>query len=186
MIKLYGGLVAAALVAGAAWIAYGWAAGQGAAAERLVCDAEWSSEVQTLRKDKLQAQQDKLRAQQAVIEAQQQRAVAEAALGQQLEEQAHAYTQRIKSLETGSAGTRRELQRLRDALATARASLRHLSQPAAASAGPAADGAAADAGELLGSCGARLVELGGSADRLAAQVIGLQAYARIAQQSCGR
>jgi SpoVK/Ycf46/Vps4 family AAA+-type ATPase len=44
---------------------------------------------------------------------------------------------------------------------------------------------AASARELLNQCGERLVEMGGSADKLASQVLGLQAYVKVARKSCG-
>lgn len=171
-------LIGAVVLLGLAWAAYAWAHGRGEAQGYGTCTAEYQPRIDRLQSDKLAAQQ-------AVIHAQQAKAAAEATLAKQLEVQADEYTQRIKSLEAGNAGARRELQRLRDALATARIGLRDLGKSASAGAGPAPDGAAADAGQLLGECAGRLVEVGGSADRLAAQVIGLQAYARLAQRACG-
>jgi hypothetical protein len=158
--------------------AYWWAHGKGEKKGYGICTAEFQPRIDKLQDEKLQAQQ-------AVIAAQQAKAIAEASLAKQLEDQADEYSKRIAVLEAGNAGARRELGRLRDALATARTSLRHLSQPAAAGAGPATDGSPADTGELLSQCAGRLVEVGGSADRLAAQVIGLQAYARLAHKACG-
>ena len=77
-----------------------------------------------------------------------------------------------------------ELRRLHDALATARVSADSILRSGVPGSGPVADGRAAGTGELLGECASRLVEVGGHADRLAAQVIGLQAYARLAQRAC--
>jgi hypothetical protein len=73
------------------------------------------------------------------------------------------------ALAAAAAAARAQSARLRDELATARA---------AAEAGPGADGAAAVALELLGECAARRGEVAGEAARLAAQVRGLQDYAR--------
>lgn len=178
MIRLYAGIAGTFLLLVVLWAAYAWAHGRGEQAGYGTCTAEFQPRIDAL-------QSDKLKAQQAVIAAQQAKALAEATLAAQLEEQARDYSQRIRTLEAGNAGARRELGRLRDALATARVSLSHLSKPPSAGTGPSADGAPADTGQLLGACGERLVELGNAADRLAAQVIGLQAYARIAHKSCG-
>lgn len=177
-LRLYAYIAGAVLLAAVAWAAYTWAHERGATAGYGTCTAEYQPRIDRLQSEKLAAQQ-------AVIAAQKAKAAAEASLAAQLQEQADEYTARIKTLEAGNAGARRELGRLRDALATARVSLRALSQPAPAGPGPATDGAAADTGQLLSECGARLVEVGGQADRLAAQVIGLQAYARIAHRACG-
>lgn len=171
-------LVGAVVLLGLAWAAYAWAHGRGVTDGYGTCTAEYQPRIDAL-------QSEKLRAQQAVIAAQQAKAAAESALAKQLQEQADEYSARIKSLEAGNAGARRELDRLRDALATARVGIRNLVESKATGTGPAPDGAAADAGQLLGECGARLVEMGGQADRLAAQVIGLQAYARLAHRACG-
>lgn len=178
MIRLYAGIAGAVLLAVVVWVAYAWAHGRGEAQGYGTCTAEYQPRIDRLQSDKLAAQQ-------AVIAAQQQKAAAESALAKQLQEQADEYSARIKTLEAGNAGARRELGRMRDALATARTSLRALSESEATGPRPAADGAAADTGQLLGECAGRLVEMGGQADRLAAQVIGLQAYARIAHRACG-
>lgn len=169
-------LVVAALVMGRA--VYRNVYNAGAKQERLVCDAEWAPRVDALTKEKIAAQH-------AVIAAQQARAAAEASLAAQLEEQAHEHSKREAALRAGRDGLQRELARLRDALATARIGLRSLAESKTAGTGHAPDGGAADTGQLLGACAERLVEVGGSADRLAAQVIGLQAYARLAQRACG-
>lgn len=178
MIRLYAGIAGAVLLAVVVWVAYAWAHGRGEAQGYGTCTAEYQPRIDRLQSDKLAAQQ-------AVIAAQQQKAAAESALAKQLQEQADEYSARIKTLEAGNAGARRELARLRDALATARIGLRSLAESKTAGTGHAPDGGAADTGQLLGACAERLVEVGGSADRLAAQVIGLQAYARLAQRACG-
>lgn len=143
-----------------------------------LCEAEYQPRIDRMQSEKLAAQQ-------AVIAAQRAKADAEASLAAQLEEQAHEHSKREQALRAGRDGLQRDLVRLRDALATARVSLRALGQPEAAGARPQADGAAAGAGELLGECATQLAEVGGRADSLAAQVIGLQAYARIAHRACG-
>ena len=178
MIRVYAGIVGAMALALFIWGAYSWAHGRGEADGYGACTAEFQPRIDRMQSEKLQAQQ-------AVIAAQQAKATAEATLAKQLEDQADEYSKRIATLEAGNAGARRELGRLRDALATARTSLRSLSQSAHSRAGPAPDGSPADTGELLSACAGRLVEVGGSADRLAAQVIGLQAYARLAHKACG-
>lgn len=81
------------------------------------------------------------------------------------------YVQLKKRLENDSAGARSELDRLRAALA-ARAG--GPAQNSAASAG--ADGGAGLERQLLGSCAQALVGLAATADRLEAQVVGLQGY----------
>lgn len=170
-------LVVAALVMGRA--VYRNVYNAGAKQERLVCDAEWAPRVDALTKEKIAAQH-------AVIAAQQARAAAEASLAAQLEEQAHEHSKREAALRAGRDGLQRELGRLRDALATANLGVRSLLEPKAAGAGSAADGAAAGSpGALLGECAAQLAEVGGRADSLLGQVIGLQAYARLAHRACG-
>lgn len=168
--------VAAAVAAGLA--AYAWARGHGVAAGIEQCTADYAPRIEQYeRQQREQAQ--------AVIAAQAATRAAEDRLAAQIEEQSHAYTTRIRALEAGAVGARRELQRLRDAVATARASARALAGGAPAAAGPAADGAAAGPFDALGECAAERVEVGGLAARLAEQVIGLQAYARLAQRACG-
>ena len=108
---------------------------------------------------------------------------AENRLSRQLQEQADALTAQIRSRDAAIRSARAELQRLRDALATA--AIGHRERAAPAAAGPSADGAPADAGQLLGACAERLVDVGEQADRLATQVAGLQEYARLAQRTCG-
>lgn len=179
MIRLYAYAAAGLMTLALLIVAYQWAHKRGETDGYGTCTAEFQPRIDAL-------QSEKLRAQQAVIAAQQAKAAAEASLAAQLEDQARDYSQRIRDLEVGNAGARRELGRLRDALATARTSLRHLSQSASAGTGPAADGGAAGAtGSLLGECAAQLVEVGGRADSLVAQVVGLQAYARLAHKACG-
>lgn len=88
-----------------------------------------------------------------------------------------AHSAEIDRRRRADAALRGDLDRLRRALAAG--------QPADAAAGPAADGAAAAARELLGTCAAELARMGDEARGLAAQVIGLQGYARLAEQTCG-
>lgn len=106
---------------------------------------------------------------------------AEGRLAVELKEQSNAHSSDLARNGAALAGARSELARLRAALATAG----HREQSPASAAGPAPDGAAATAGDVLGWCAERLVGLGGQADGLAAQVIGLQTYAKTAQQTCG-
>lgn len=144
-----------------------------------ICEAEYQPRIDRMQSEKLAAQQ-------AVIAAQKARADAEASLAAQLEEQANEHSKREQALRAGRDGLQRELGRLRDALATANLGVRSLLEPKAAGAGSAADGAAAGSpGALLGECAAQLAEVGGRADSLLGQVIGLQAYARLAHRACG-
>lgn len=106
---------------------------------------------------------------------------AEGRIAADLKEQSDAHSSDLKRNDAALAGARSELARLRAALAA----IGHREQPPASAAGPAPDGAAATAGDVLGWCAERLVGLGGQADGLAAQVIGLQTYAKTAQQTCG-
>lgn len=120
---------------------------------------------------------------QAHAAAQAAKSKAEDALAVQLQEQSNAHTQEIGRRDTAVAGARTELARLRDALATTAASLRHLTP--ATPTGPAPD-ATAPVRDVLGSCAQELVGLGEQADRLASQVTGLQSYAKLAQGTCGQ
>lgn len=113
---------------------------------------------------------------QALLEKQ----AAEGRLAIELKEQSNAHSSHLRRNDAALAGARSELARLRAALAGG-----HREQPQASASGPAADGATATAGDVLGWCAERLVGLGGQADGLAAQVIGLQTYANTAQKTCG-
>lgn len=119
----------------------------------------------------------------AIVDALLAKQESDAKLSRQLQEQSNEHTETNRRRDLADAGARRELQRVRDALATARIGARERGDAPAPR--PQADGAPSAAGELLGACAERLVELGGQAGKLAAQVIGLQAYARLAQQACG-
>lgn len=89
-----------------------------------------------------------------------------------------AHTAEIDRRARAAAAARADVDRLRRAVdAAARAA------PAAPGSPP--DGAAARAGELLAECGGEVARLGDEARGLAAQVIGLQAYARLAERTCG-
>lgn len=88
-----------------------------------------------------------------------------------------AYTAELDRRARSAAAARADVERLRRAAADADA--------ASAPAGPAADGAGARPGDLLAACGAELARMGEDASRLAARVIGLQQYARLAEETCG-
>lgn len=83
-----------------------------------------------------------------------------------------AYVELKNRFDRDAAGARRELDRLRSALAAR--------QPAATPANPASipklDATPGIQGELLGECAQALVGLAAEADGLAAQLIGLQRY----------
>ena len=81
------------------------------------------------------------------------------------------YVQDKRKADAAAAGARAELGRLRDQLAARGAA-------AATTAAPIrVDGGSPEA-QLLGACASALVGVAEDADRLAAQVIGLQAYVR--------
>lgn len=80
----------------------------------------------------------------------------------------------IRSRDRAVTNSRRELERLRDALATA--SSRGNSNPVDTAAATGDDDAAAIARQLLAECAETLVRMGGEAGGLAAQVISLQTY----------
>lgn len=141
----------------------------GEARGRAAVEAEWN-------KDRV-AQHEALQAALAKKEAD------ENALTAQLQEKADAYTKELARLDGALDGARRELVRLRAALATSAIGHRERSQAAAA--GPPSNDPGAVVGELLGACAGELVEMGREAGTLAAQVAGLQEYARIAQRACG-
>lgn len=106
----------------------------------------------------------------------------EADLRRAAQEREDAYTEELRRQAGATAAARRELDRLRDAIATDAANR----QPVAPDTGarPAPDDARA--GDLLGQCAAELVTMGGHADRLAGKVTGLQSYARQAHEACGK
>lgn len=90
---------------------------------------------------------------------------------QQAEER---YVQEKTRAAAAASRARAELDGLRDALYASRPG------PVAKDAATAgrADGAARPEGELLGQCAAALVGMAAEADRLAAQVVGLQGYVK--------
>lgn len=122
--------------------------------------------------------------QQAVDRARREAAAIERAAEVAMERQRGAYDAEIARRAADAAATGRELQRLRDAIATAAIGRRERAGPPGAGSPP--DGPAAATGELLAACGQALVGMGEDARNLAAQVIGLQGYAKTAQEVCGR
>jgi hypothetical protein len=154
-------LIAAAGIACAVSLAGGYLWGfQGGAA---AVEAEWNKErLATF----------------AALDAERQRVIeVERRWDANVREQADAYSHEIRRREVAAAGTRRELDRLRDALAAA--DRRTLTAPAGDR--PAADGDAALAAILLGECATELVALGDAAERLAGQVMGLQQFVRLVE-----
>lgn len=90
-----------------------------------------------------------------------------------------AYTNEIKRRDISAAAARRELDRLRQSIASAASSSN--ASPAAPDR-PPVDGAAPVAGNLLGECAEELVAMGGHAERLSGQVMSLQDYVRTLQR----
>lgn len=134
---------------------------------------------------RVQAQWDaeRLAHAEAVQRAQRDKEAAERDLAIRLQESADAHTATLDRLRESESAAGRAQLRLRAALATA--AIGHREQPQAAAAGPTADDTGTAAGELLEACGSELADMGRAAGGLAAQVIGLQDYARTAQAACG-
>ena len=156
-------LVASIVISGG--LGYWAGHGKGVAALQARWDAERVSQYQAIEKARQEAAEARQRA--------------DADLAKQKE----SYDAERRRQADASVATGRELQRLRDALATS--ALGHRERASAQGSGPRTDGAAAAAGELLAACGQALAGMGDDARRLAAQVIGLQGYARTAQKVCG-
>jgi len=166
--------------------AYYWAHARGEAEGYGECRAEYEPML-VARDRKIEEYMAEAEARkQAVLAAQRAKEAVEMIFKRQMQEQTDAYTARLQQLEAGNAGARRELVRLRDALATARVSTDSLLKPINPASRPASDGATSVAETVIRECAERRVEMGGLAARLAEQVIGLQAYARLAQQACSR
>jgi hypothetical protein len=126
---------------------------------------------------------DRLEQAAAVEKARAEKEAAERAAARQIQEKIDEYSEEIRRRDASIDTNRRELVRLRSALATANLGLRKQSE--AASTGHATDGGSGRAAEYLGQCAGRLVEMGERASILAGKVIALQKYARIAQNTCG-
>ena len=187
MTRLYAGLGAAALLLALVWGGYSWAHRRGEADGYGICKAEYVPMLEA-RDRAIQAYQDDATARAvALIAAQKAKADAEAKAARDLEEQSNAYTDRINRLQSGIAGARRELDRLRDNLATASVSAAggvHVAQTSGTRS--PVDGAAAGLGGIAADCAGRYLTMGELAAKLAEQVTGLQSYARVAHQACGR
>lgn len=187
MTRLYAGLGAAALLLAIVWGGYSWAHRRGEADGYGMCKAEYVPMLEA-RDRAIQAYQDEnAKRAAALIAAQEAKAAAEAKAAKDLEEQSNAYTDRINRLQAGIAGARRELDRLRDNLATASVSSAsgvHVAQTS----GPRspADGTATGPAGIASDCAGRYLALGGLAARLAEQVTGLQGYAKTAHRACGQ
>ncbi|GAA4400304.1 hypothetical protein [Quisquiliibacterium transsilvanicum] len=132
---------------------------------------------------RIQAQWDaeRLAHAEAVQRAQRDKEAAERDLAIRLQESADAHTVTLDRLRDAESAAGRAQLRLRAAIATAALGAREQSQVAAA--GPATDDRAAAAGELLAACAGELEQMGAAAGGLAAQVIGLQGYARTAYEA---
>jgi len=113
-----------------------------------------------------------------LLKALEERDAAEREAARRMKLMTDAHTAEIDRRARAAAAVRADLDRLRRAAAAADAT------PAAPR--PAADGAGAGPGELLAACGAELARMGDEARGLAAQVIGLQGYARLALEQCGQ
>jgi hypothetical protein len=160
-------VIVAALLGGAAWL-HDAGTREGYAAGRAEVQAAWDAE--------------RLAALTAAAQAAATRDAAERDAAQRLRRLTDAHSQEIASRDAAASAVRGELARLRDALAGRAAGPRDLATPAPA--GPPAD-ADGRPGELLGACAGELARMGDDARALAAIVIGLQEYARIAQATCG-
>ncbi len=187
MTKLYAGLGAAALLLAIVWGGYSWAHRKGEAEGYGMCKAEYVPMLEQ-RDRAIQAYQDDATARAvALIAAQKAKAEAEAKAARDLEEQSNAYTDRINRLQAGIAGARRELDRLRDNLATAAVSAAGgVSVAQTSGTRPAPDGAASGPAGIAGDCAGRYLAMGELAARLAEQVTGLQGYAKTAHRACGQ
>ena len=187
MTKLYAGLGAAALLLALVWGGYSWAHRRGEADGYGICKAEYVPMLEA-RDRAIQAYQDDATARAvALIAAQKAKADAEAKAARDLEEQSNAYTDRINRLQAGIAGARRELDRLRDNLATAAVSSAggvHVTQTAGSRS--QADGTGTGLGGIAADCAGRYLSMGELAARLAEQVTGLQGYAKTAHRACGQ
>jgi phage-related minor tail protein len=95
-------------------------------------------------------------------------------LNDELEKQSNDFTAQMRRQKAAVDAGRRELDRLRHAIAAT--GNRPVSS--VAEAGPAIDGGASIAGELLGECAAEYLALGEESGRLAAQLTALQGYVR--------
>lgn len=143
-------LIVAALLAGTHWKAY--VAGQ------KTVQAEWSLDIQKRTEQALAAKQAARNHEQQLVAAK-----------QKAEE---AYVEQKRKAARAAAGAKSELDRLRDAIAE-RGAGETCTDP---SAQPRANAGARLELELLGHCAAALLELAATADRLEAQVVGLQGY----------
>jgi hypothetical protein len=132
---------------------------------------------------RIQAQWDaeRLAHAEAVQRAQRAKEAAERDLAIRLQEASDAHTVTLDRLRESESAAGRAQLRLRAAIATA--ALGHREQPQAAAAGRQADDPATAAGELLAACAGELEQMGAAAGGLAAQVIGLQDYARTAYEA---
>lgn len=147
---------------------YGYAAGWTAGATQV--RAEWHAE--------------RARQADAFARAVNQRDAAERDAAKTLKRITDAHSADLARRDDAVAAARVELVRLRDALSRARATRARDEPPSAAARRPA-DDPDARPGELLAQCAGELVQMAERAGSLAAQVIGLQAYARLAQSTCG-
>lgn len=94
---------------------------------------------------------------------------------QSVRKQADAHSADVRRREAAAISARRELDRLRDSLASA---VDRGPIAAPANDRPSTDGASAAVAELLRKCAAELVAMGDAAGRLAGQVSGLQQYVK--------
>lgn len=126
---------------------------------------------------------DRLAQAAALEKARAEKDAAERRAARQIQEKIDEYSEHIRRRDASINTNRRELVRLRSALATANLGLRKQSE--ATGTGHEAHGASGRPAEYLGQCATRLVEMGERTSTLAGKVIALQKYARIAQNTCG-
>lgn len=108
----------------------------------------------------------------AADRARDERDAARAEYDRKAKEQQDAYTEELQRQRGANANVRRELDRLRDAIATDRAN--RDAMPTAPAERPSSHGAATVTGELFGSCAVDFAGMGEEAGALAAKVIALQ------------
>jgi hypothetical protein len=172
---MLGGLIAhwrlavGAVLLGAALAGVAWVHAQGVERGRANVQAAWDAERVQQFADAERARAD--------------RDVAERDAAQRLRRITDAHSQELAARDDAARAVRAELARLRVAIAARAPGPRDLAAPAAP--GPAPDDADTRPGELLGACAGELAQMGDDARSLAAVVLGLQDYARLAHATCG-
>ena len=172
-------LIAAVLALGAVFAVQGWKAhiyAQGDAAGAARVQKRWDADTARRDADTLAAHlaaQQVLRTQEAVLQQKAERIAHETALREaQLRAAVASADARVRSLHTTIAQLNANAAALADVPGTS----------TGACAAPGSD-AAATARELLGACSQRYAAVAGTADQLAAQVMGLQDYVQAMAQT---